>query len=230
MEFNDYDSLISYLYTFSDNKYLNFNKNIINTKSKMIGIRVPILRKIAKEIKNNYLSFLSILKNKYYEESILEGLVIAKINDKKLFNKYFKKFIKKIDNWASCDICLSSMKQLGKDEEYFFMAIELIKENKEFISRCGYIILLDYYLKDNYIDRVLEIVDNNLSNYYYVNMAKAWLISICFIKYKDKTIKYLLDSNLDSFTYNKSIQKIIECNRVTDLDKTFVKKLKKIKN
>ncbi len=230
MTFNNYDELIEFLFQYQDNKYLEFNKKIINTKSEMIGIRIPILIKIAKEFKNSYIPFFTILKNKYYEENILEGLVIAQIKDKKLFDDYFKKFIKKIDNWASCDICLSHMKQLGKDEKYFSKSIDMIKENKVFISRCGYIILLNYYLKDKYIDEVLNIVDNNLSDYYYTNMAKAWLISICFIKYRDKTLKYLSCSNLDTFTYNKAIQKIIESNRVSIIDKEYLKTLKRRTN
>ena len=58
-------------------------------------------------------------------------------------------------------------------------------------------------------------------------MANAWLISICYIKYPDKTNKYLRNNNLDDFTYNKAISKICDSYRVDKKDKEILKKLKR---
>ena len=86
--------------------------------------------------------------------------------------------------------------------------------------------LLNYYLRDEYIDRVLRIVDDFKDDRYYSRMAVAWLISICYIKYPHKTKKYLKNSKLDDWTYNKSIQKICESLKV---DKTIKEKIKLMK-
>ena len=60
-------------------------------------------------------------------------------------------------------------------------------------------------------------------------MAIAWAISICLIKYYDKTINYLKNnSKIDKWTYNKSLQKAIESYRITKDQKELLKNMKKI--
>ena len=229
MNIKDYNELINCLRKHKDYKYLEFNKKIVNSKSLMIGIRTPIIKELAKNIfKNNPYEVLSIIKNKYYEETVLEGFIISKIKDSNLFDKYLESFVLKIDNWAACDMCISNMKQLRKDEKYFELSQEYIHKDKEFVARCGYIIMLCHFLDEKHIDKILDILNTEKeSNYYYVNMAKAWLISICYIKFKDKTLKFIFDNNLDPFTYNKAIQKIIESNRVDKNDKDYLRTLKR---
>ena len=63
---------------------------------------------------------------------------------------------------------------------------------------------------------------------YYINMAIAWLVSVCFVKYRNKTFKYLKDNKLNKFTYNKSIQKIIESYRVSIEDKDVLRNMKRV--
>lgn len=229
MEFDNYASLVNYLLSQKDDEYLEFNKKIVNTPSNMIGVRTPLLKDLARKIsKGDSIYFLNLLQGKYYEEDVLEGFVISRIKDKELFDFYFERFIKKIDCWATCDMCISSMKQLKKDEKYFSLAKKYIKSSKEFVARSGYIIMMDYFLDGNHIDEILNILSSSKeSKHYYVNMAKAWLISVCYVKFKDKTLNFLLHSKLDTFTYNKAIQKIIESNRVSKIDKEYLKTLKR---
>ena len=86
---------------------------------------------------------------------------------------------------------------------------------------------LNYYLTEEYIDKILQKIDKITSKAYYVQMAIAWLISFAYIRQKEKTERYLLKNNLDKFTQNKSIQKICESYRVSDKDKEKLRKLKK---
>ena len=58
-------------------------------------------------------------------------------------------------------------------------------------------------------------------------MAVAWAISVCLIKFYDETIKFLESSDLDKYTYNKSLQKAIESYRITDEQKNILRKMKK---
>ena len=85
---------------------------------------------------------------------------------------------------------------------------------------------LDYYLKEEYIDKILEQINNITSKDYYVQMAIAWLVSIAYIKQKEKTEKFLKNNKLDKFTQNKSISKICESYRITPEEKERVKKYK----
>lgn len=229
MNYSNYSELIGYLNNFSDPKYLDFNKKIVNTPSDMLGIRIPILRNIAKDIyKSDSIGFLNILKYNYYEESILAGLVISSFKDIDLFDKYLNLFIPKINNWATCDMCISSMKQMKNCEKYFNLAMKLIKSSKEFEIRTGYIIMLSHFLDEEHIDTILNILNSEKpSNYYYANMAKAWLISMCFVKFRDKTLFFMEYNSLDNFTYNKTIQKIIDSYRVSPQDKTYLRNKKR---
>ena len=229
MKFNSYDELIEYLFSYQDTKYRDFNQKIVNTTSPIIRIRSPIIKSIAKKIDQNEItSFIALLHNKYYEETLLEGLVISRIKDNQLFNEYLDKFIYKINNWAIGDMCSSSKKQIKKDNKYFELSKKYIKSNQEFITRVGYIIMMDHFMDDKHIDEILNILNKEKpSNYYYVNMAKAWLISVCYVKYRDKTLSFIKNNELDEFTHNKAIQKIIESYRVSTEDKTYLKTLKK---
>ena len=133
-----YNKLINYLNNIGEEKYKDFNSKLVLTKYKMYGIKVPILRDIAKKIsKTNIISFLDIVKSNSYEEVMIEGLVISYIKEVDLCVKYFNKFINKIDNWAICDTCISFMKIVNKNKELFLKQIKkYIKSKNEniFIS------------------------------------------------------------------------------------------------
>lgn len=216
------------LYSLQDKKYLDFNKKIISTSYEMIGIRAPIIRNIAKAIsKTNIKAYLDFTSHNTYEEILLEGVVISYLKDKENFCHYFNKFILYIDNWAICDMVVSSLKIVKENKTYFYPKIKkYLQSDKEYIKRVGIIMLMDFYLDDDNIEEVFKLIDNLSCNQYYVNMAIAWLISIAYIKYKKKTIYYLKHNNLNKFTHNKAIQKIKESNRVSKEDKLKVEKLK----
>ena len=224
-----YNKLINYLNNIVEEKYKDFNSKLVLTKYKMYGIKVPILRDIAKKIsKTNIISFLDIVKSNSYEEVMIEGLVISYIKEVDLCIKYFNKFINKIDNWAICDTCISSMKIVNKNKELFLKQIKkYIKSKNEYVVRVGVVLLLNYYIEDSYIDLVFDIIDSINREDYYINMAIAWLVSVCFVKYRNKTFKYLNDNKLNRFTYNKSIQKIIESYRVSLEDKEILRSMKR---
>ena len=58
-------------------------------------------------------------------------------------------------------------------------------------------------------------------------MSVSWLISMCYVKEKKITIKYLNSNKLNDFTYNKAIQKIIESKRVSNEEKDELRKKKR---
>lgn len=227
VDFNqDYNKFIEYLFSLKDDEYQKFNQKIVKTDN-IIGIRLPILKNIAKIIaKNDYLSFIKNNKHQYSEEIMLHGLVITYL--KIDFNesiKLFDEYIKYIDSWATCDSVVMNYKIVSKNLDICLIKIkEYLKSDKPFIKRVG-IVLLFYYLNDDYIDEVLKLINSIKSDDYYVKMANAWLISICLVKYYDKTVKFLKSCQLDDWTYNKALQKAIESYRIKD--KEILRKMKK---
>ncbi len=86
--------------------------------------------------------------------------------------------------------------------------------------------ILNFYIVEDYIDEVLNILNNIHHDGYYVKMAVAWAISYCYISFPEKTLDFLKNNNLDKFTYNKSLQKIIESNRVDKDIKNLIRSMK----
>ena len=169
------------------------------------------------------------IPNNYYEEIMLQGMLIgqAKLDFNEII-KYIKDFIPKINNWAVCDTFCTSLKITKKHKEKMWDFIQkYIKSDKEFHIRFGIVLILNYYIDEDYLYKDFKIFDSIKSDKYYVQMAVAWAISFCLIKFYDKTIEYLKNSKIDKFTYNKSIQKAIESYRITKEQKEFLRTLKK---
>jgi len=220
------------LNNYIDDKYKNFHKKICQTNYEILGVKIPLLRKIATNLLKDYSyqDILNNLENKYYEHIMLEGFIIAKANlnyQERL--KLITNYLSKIDNWAICDIFCSELKFINNNKEEFLKFIcPLFKNKNEYYLRFSIVILLDYYINDDYIDFVLEKMLETKSDYYYVKMAISWGLSICLIKYFDKT-KNFMELNKDKFdiwTYNKALQKGKESFRISKENKETLQNMK----
>ena len=223
----NYDKFIKYLLSLQDIKYKEFHSSLVlNSKYEIIGIRAPIMRDIAKKIaKGNIEEFLEYAQNKYYEEVMIQGLVISHIKDEKIFYKYFKKFINKIDNWAICDSFCNSIKIVRKHEKkYFKEAIKMALNEKEFKSRSGLVMILNHFISNDKLSAIFETLNKIQSNKFYINMAEAWLICEMYIKFPQETKEFLKSNNLNKFTQNKAISKIHDSYRVTKEEKEQLQK------
>ncbi|MBP3255579.1 MAG: DNA alkylation repair protein [Clostridia bacterium] len=226
----NYDSFVEFLKSQQDTKYKEFNSSLVlNSKYEMIGIRLPIMRNIAREIsKNNIEEFLQYAQDKYYEEVMIQGLVISHVKDEKIFYKYFKKYIKKIDNWALCDSFCSSIKLVKKyEEKYFKEAIKLSLSKEEFIARIGLVMILNHFIDKEKLDDIYCALNNIVSDKFYINMAEAWLICELYTKFPKETINFIKNNNLNKFTQNKAISKINDSYRVSKEEKEELKKYRK---
>lgn len=217
-----YQEFIKYLKSLSDFKYKEFQISITNTNLSIIGIRMSILRSISKKISNsNIEDYFKLVGNIYYEEVMLYGLVLSNSN---CVDKYLIDFISRIDNWAICDMFCSSLKIVNKYKgKYWIYINSLLDESNEFQTRVSIVLMMNYYLCDEYIDRVLYIVSNIKSDKYYINMAISWLLSVAIINYKDKVLELLNSKKLSKFVQNKTISKIQDSYRIDKVLKEFVK-------
>lgn len=222
--------LIKLLFEKRDEKYKMFNDKIVNTKLKTIGVRMPVLKRIAKEISvSNPKLFLNKPKSEYYEVTLIEGLVISYVKDPLEMLEKLNKYMDKIDNWGVCDTVCASCKNINKikDETILFIKKNLLSSNVWRV-RFSFVLLLDYFVEKKYLNMIFNFVDKDKNDFYYVMMAKAWLISECFIKYRKETFNYLKRTNIDSITYNKAISKICDSYRVSKSDKIALRQMKKL--
>ena len=221
------------LFELADEKYKNFHSGLCPGVDNIIGIRVPILRNYAKELIEVYPIdiLLREIDDIYYEEIMLKGMLIG-LAKKENINKileHIKDFIPKIDNWAICDVFCAGLKITNKYKKDIWDFIQIyLKYDKEFEIRFGVVMLLDYYIEKDYLIKNFNIFDSIQSKDYYVQMAVAWAISICLIKFYDETIDYLKKCKLDKFTFNKSLQKAIESYRITDKQKCELRNMKRV--
>lgn len=227
----DHKIFINYLFTLQDKKYKEFHSKIIPGLNNVIGIRMPILRTIAKDIvKGNWKSYLTICKDQYYEELMIQALIIGIVKvDYQSFLKIFDTFVNKIDNWGICDSFCAGLKRskLFHNDFYNYLSPYISSTNPWYIRTC-LVIMLFHYIDEEHIHDILNRCDNIECDDYYVKMATAWLISICYIKYPEPTHHYLsINNKLDKWTFNKAIQKIRESRRISANTKAVLNTLKR---
>ncbi len=214
----------------AEEDYKKFQSGLIPGEDRMLGVRLPHLRELAKEIaKEDWRGYLKTAQSDYYEEILLQGLVIGygKAEPEETL-RYATEFIPKITNWAICDSFCTGLKTAKKNPKLVWDFIQpYLHSTKEFELRFGVIMMLAHFINDEYIDEVLSLLDSIRHDGYYVKMGVAWAVSVCFVKYPDKTMAYLKTSKLDNFTYNKSLQKIIESYRVDPDTKTLIRTMKR---
>lgn len=201
------------LFNNRDLKYRDFHKKLVPNvdESKIIGVRVPIVRKIAKSAFQNNAENLC----EYYEEKEVFGLTLSmKKCSVEEHKKDISDFVSLIDNWGICDTCTASMKFIAKDKAQYFDFLSSFIGAGEYPTRFAIVALMDYYLDDDYIDRVFDLYKTISSDKYYVNMALAWAYSMAFIKYEEKVFGLIKSKILSPWVQNKTIQKIRESYRV----------------
>lgn len=220
------------LFRLAEPEYQRFNSRLIPNinPETMLGVRLPALRKLAAKLaKGDWRTYLETALNKYYEEIMLQGMVIgcAGMEFEERIS-YIKWFLPKIDNWAVCDSFCSSLKAVGGyTEEMWPFIRECFADSSTYVVRFGAVMLLDYYMDEAWINEALKLLDGVRHEDYYVKMAVAWTISIYYVKFPEQVEPYLRENSLDDFTYNKALQKITESRRIGKEEKERIRQMKR---
>ena len=216
-----------------DEKYAKFNQKLCpDTKRKMLGVRIPELRKLAQKIakQDNWNEFLKQADDNCFEEVLLQGLVIA-YKKIEMYEKleYVKWFVAKIDSWAICDTFCPTLKIKPQDLPKVWNFLEpYLHSKQEFKVRFAVIMMLDYYITEEYVDQVLAKLDLVSHQGYYVKMAVAWCLAEIGTNFNEKAMNYLKSENhLDKFTFNKALQKMRESYRIDKEQKEVLKAMKR---
>lgn len=219
----------SELFKFQDEKYREFQLSLvpgINPEC-MIGVRLPELRKLAKKAA---VEDSVILETYYYEERMIAGMIIGyKKCDLENRLDMLKKFVPIIDNWAVCDCCCSTFKFTLKHLDEMWQFIIQYLDKTEFEVRFAIIMMMDYFLNDDYIDRVLKIISSLDRKEYYINMGAAWALATAYVGYSEKVLKLIKEGLLSDEIHNKAIKKMRESRRVSKEDKEMLLKYKRKK-
>ena len=233
MELWTKESLQAELFALQDLQYQKFHSSLLPGVENIIGVRMPLLRKLAKEIlRGDWRSYLdsSVAEpNTYYEDNILQALLIgtSKISLQER-HTYIKAFVPKINNWAVCDLFCSTLKEVQRyPQEYWQMLMPYFNSTNAYDLRFASVMLLNHFTSDEFAEEALKLLEAIKHEDYYVKMGVAWAISIFYIKQPKLTLSLLKQNNLDNFTHNKAIQKIRESFRVSNEEKEMLNRFKR---
>lgn len=210
--------------------YQKFAASLIPNISNVMGVRLPELRKLAAEIvKGDWRAYLAKADDEFFEEVMLQGMVIGLVKtDMEELQRYIAAFVPKIDNWSVCDSFCAGLKVTKKYSQVIWDFIQpYFGSEQEYDLRFAAVMLLNFYVNEEYIERVLQRLDQIDHPAYYVKMAVAWAVSICYIKQPEPTMAYLKNNALDTFTYNKALQKITESYRIDPDTKAIIRSMKR---
>ena len=221
--------LVKRLLAEQDLKYRDFHASLLPNidKKSIIGVRVPTMRKIAKEFASSATpvelgKFLDKLPHKYFEENQVHLFAVERIKDFDECVRRIEQFLPYIDNWAVyAKIC------------------EWMKSTKPYTVRFGVNMLMAFFLDDRFDKNQLKLVaaiDEKLfddagraecpTDRYYVQMVVAWYMATALAKQWDATFPYIKGRKLSPWIHNKTIQKACESYRITDAQKKILRGLK----
>ncbi|MDE6445615.1 MAG: DNA alkylation repair protein [Alistipes sp.] len=219
------------LFGLADPRYRDFSASLTPGAGKMIGVRLPQLRAIAREIgRGEWRAWLAAADDEYFEERMLRGLVIGYARcmpEEKL--RHVARFVPSIDNWAVCD-CFCWRLEAAEREPMWEFIQPYFRSEAEYEVRFAVVMALGNFVDEEHLDRLLETFGAVRHEGYYARMGVAWAVSVCFAKFPGQTLRWLeQECPLDDRTYNKALQKIIESYRVSPDDKAVARALKRRK-
>ncbi|MDR2371593.1 MAG: DNA alkylation repair protein [Puniceicoccales bacterium] len=216
------------LYELIDRDYQKFSQKLNPDGKNILGIRLPNLRKIAKQIaKSDWENYLRTATDDSFEEILLQGLVIGYIRIPiEGYLQLIKDFIPKIDNWATCDTFCGTIKISSKNSDIVWNFLQqFFRDDRPFFLRFALVMLFKFIDKEH-IASIFTIISKIHSDNRYVKLAIAWLTGECCVYFSEQTINFLESKVLDPYVQNIAIRKITESFRIPFNVKIWIKQCK----
>ncbi len=222
--------LQSHLMSIQDLEYRAFQSKLMPTipKQKIIGIRTPLLRQLAKKIRHTDLAteFLSTLPHRYYEEDNLHAFLIEQISNFEDCIAALERFLPYIDNWATCD-SLSPPILRAHHSQLLPCLSQWLNSSHPYTIRFAIKMLMNEFLEEDFSPSYLLTVASVKSDEYYVNMMVAWYFATALAKQYKATLPYLESNRLSDWIHTKTIRKALESYRIPTEHKFYLRTLAK---
>ena len=141
----------------AENSYAEFSSALIPKSKPLLGVRLPKLRELAKQIvkEQDWQEEISFYEGEYediyFEEVMLRGMMIGYGTEKtdiKEALSYLEAFIPHVDNWSVCDSFCASFSTASRNRDVVWEFLQkYLYSDKEFEVRVAVILLLNQYLK-----------------------------------------------------------------------------------
>ncbi len=226
------ENLKERLLALGDESYKRFSANLqpIMPESRIIGIRIPQLRKLAKDINKNEAElveeFMANIPHFYFEEETLHMFLIQELNDPNVVLEKLDVFLPTVTNWATSDS--GSAKILKKHPELVLPYVDKwLKSNETYTTRYAIHILMTNFLEDEFNIKYPERISEFKTDEYYIQMMVAWYFAELMVKQRDVAITFFENEKMADQTHNTAIQKSIDSTRVSKEDKDYLRTLRK---
>jgi len=194
--------------------YRDFSIGLLPGVENLLGVRIPALRRLARGLaREDWRGLLEHpMPEPYFEETMLRGFLIA-YGDMPLDERFARigDFVPEINNWSVCDSFCASLKQARKHPEAFFdFVLPYCGGELEYYARFGVVMLLNHFIDEAHIDRVLETLVGVRQPDYYARMAVAWAIAECAARFPERTLPWFEQAHIDPDTRRKAERKMRE--------------------
>lgn len=217
------------LFALQDLNYRQFQAKLMPTvdPEQIIGVRMPALRKLAKELKGTAEAeaFLAALPHRYYDENNLHGLLLCARSSYEETVAGLEDFLPHVDNWATCDL-LSPRAFRSHPPQLPEQIRRWLGSGDTYTVRFGLDMLMSFYLDECFRPEYLDWAAEVKSEEYYVRMMVAWYFATALAKQYDAALPYLTSRRLEQWTHNKTIQKAVESYRITPEQKDALRALR----
>ena len=228
--YETYEECRAALFKEVDADYNKFNNPIVNCEYPTYGVRTPVIKKLAKSVpisaRSNVLDGFLSDGDFTYETVLFAGVLAARKGKSYAETRdYLMRLVPLFRSWAHVDCVTPCLRWADKDALWNDFRYLLDCEG-QYEKRFYIMIMFSCCLSDKYTDRILDTLQIVPYGQYYVDMAAAWLLAECLVKYYDKTLPLFTQQVFPKFVHNKAIQKARESYRIPAETKQYLNSLK----
>lgn len=216
------------LFALSDARYREFSRSLLPGSNDIIGVRLPVLRRIARRIaRGDWRTWLDRAETVWFEERMLQGMVIryARCTPRERLD-LTARFIPLIDNWSLCDSFCVRLPEEERETAWQFIR-PYFSSGREYDVRFAAVTALVNFIDPEHLEELFELLGSVRHEGYYARMGVAWAFSVCIVRFPERTLAWIRTAALDDTVRNKALQKAVESLRATPEIKAECRRMKR---
>ena len=202
-----------------------FHKKLLkDDRIRVIGVRTPDLRRLAKACKGDFDTLLTF-PDEYYEVTWLKCAAACFLPYGE-FCSVVDRLVGLLDNWATCDMFAPAC--IARHRDLFRTCILRYLGGRAGVCAplCAHNAAA-FYVTEEELPFVFRCLGQVNTEEYYVSMAAAWLMAEVLVKYYGEAKAFLEGNRLSRETHNRAVRKACESFRLSDAQKAELRNMKR---
>ena len=184
--------IVTELQGLAEPKYRDFAASLIPGEEDMLGVRLPLLRKLARRVARQEdweRIFYELGSYSRMEMVMLRGMLPGYAPQATLTERLnaLRAFIPSIRNWSICDSCCATytFAREARAEVLEFL-LPYLRSTAEYEARFAVVMLLNHFLNaSTYVAHVAKLLSLVNCRAYYADMAVAWCACELILRYPE---------------------------------------------